>query len=67
VRGIYGIAIEAIEREHKVWGWMLDKYPESTLHRAVEVLEIFFELLKKLRGLLMNRKRSFSQKGPAVL
>jgi MutS domain V len=46
---IYAIAVEAIEREKKVWGWMSNKYPESTLHRCIEVLQIFVELLKKLR------------------
>jgi hypothetical protein len=33
VRRIYAIAVEAIERERKVWGWVSDKYPEGTLHR----------------------------------
>ena len=49
VREIYAIAVEAIEREKKVWGWMSGKYPEGTLHRCIEVLQIFLELLKKLR------------------
>ena len=49
VRELYAIAVEAIERERKVWGWTSDKYPESTLHRSVEVLRIFVELLKRLR------------------
>ena len=49
VRGIYAIAVEAIEREKKVWGWMSGKYPEGTLHRCIEVLQIFVELLRELR------------------
>lgn len=49
VREIYAIAVEAIERERKVWGWTSDKYPETTLHRSVEVLQIFVGLLKRLR------------------
>jgi hypothetical protein len=49
VREIYAIAVEAIEREKKVWGWMSGKYPEGTLHRCIEVLQIFVELLRKLR------------------
>ena len=44
VREFYAISVEAIEREKKVWGWSSDKYPESTLHRSVDVLKIFVEL-----------------------
>jgi len=49
VRQIYGIALEAIERERKVWGWRSVRYPEGTLHRSIEVLKIFVDLLKRLR------------------
>jgi len=49
VKELYAISVEAIARERKVWGWMSDKYPDSTLHRCVEVLQIFVELLKRLR------------------
>ena len=47
VRQMYGIAVEAIERERTVWGWMSSRYPEGTLHRSVDVLQIFVGLLKK--------------------
>jgi DNA mismatch repair ATPase MutS len=63
VREIYGIAVEAIERERKVWGWMLDRYPESTLHRSVEVLELFFELLKRLRLITDQHSAKFRSEG----
>jgi DNA mismatch repair ATPase MutS len=63
VREIYGIAVEAIERERKVWGWLLDKYPESTLHRSVEVLELFVELLKRLRRIADEHGAKFRSEG----
>lgn len=63
VREIYAIAVEAIEREKKVWGWMSGKYPEGTLHRSIEVLQIFVELLKKLRQSVEAHSASFRSGG----
>jgi len=63
VRGLYAIAVEAIERERNVWGWMSGKYPEGTLHRSVEVLEIFVELLKTLRSIVDQHRAKFSSEG----
>ena len=63
VRGIYATAVEAIEREKKVWGWMSSKYPESTLHRSVEVLQIFVDLLKRLRQIADEHASKFHSEG----
>lgn len=49
VRDMYAIAVEAIEREKKVWRTMIGRYPEGLLSRSVEVLQIFVALLKRLR------------------
>lgn len=63
VREIYAIAVEAIEREKKVWGWMSGKYPEGTLHRCIEVLQIFVELLRKLRYSADTHGEEFRSEG----
>ncbi len=63
VRQIYTVAVEAIEREKKVWGWMSGRYPEGTLHRSVEVLQIFVALLKKLRSLADLHGSTFRSEG----
>lgn len=49
IRELYALAVEAIEREKRIWGGLLSRYPESSLHRSVNVLELFVELLKRLR------------------
>jgi len=63
VRQMYGIAVEAIERERTVWGWMSSRYPEGTLHRSVDVLQIFVGLLKKLRKIADEHGPLFGSEG----
>lgn len=63
VREIYDIAVEAIEHERKLWGWMSTRYPSGTLRRGIEVLEIFSELLRKLRHLAAEKGSSFRSAG----
>jgi hypothetical protein len=62
VREMYGIAVEAIERERKVWGGMSD-LPQSILHRSIEVLRIFLVLLKKLRKTADEHSAAFQSAG----
>jgi len=63
IREMYGVALEAIERERKVWGWVSVRYPEGTLHRAIEVLGIFVSLLKKLRHIAEHQRARFHSEG----
>lgn len=63
VRDLYSIAVQAIDREKRVWGSVFGKYPESHLHRSVEVLEIFVGLLHRLRALANDRSSGFQSEG----
>ncbi len=63
VREIYDIAVNAIERERKVWRWMSIRYPEGTLHRALEVLGSFVSLLKKMRKIAEEQSANFRSEG----
>jgi hypothetical protein len=62
IRELYSLAVEAIEREKRVWGFMTTKYPNELLHRSVEVLEIFAAMLTRLRQIADERKSGFSRK-----
>ncbi|HQT97914.1 MAG TPA: DNA mismatch repair protein MutS, partial [Thermodesulfobacteriota bacterium] len=64
-REMYAIAVEAIEREKKVWGW--GKNPEGVLHRSVEVLKLFVGLLKRLRRIADAHGADFRSEGLATL
>jgi DNA mismatch repair ATPase MutS len=63
VRDMYGLAVEAVEHERKVWGWMSARYPEGTLHRSIEVLKLFMESLKRLRGIALEQSDGFHSEG----
>ena len=43
------IAVESIESEKKNFWGFLSKYPASVLHRSIEVLQMFVDMLKKLK------------------
>jgi hypothetical protein len=61
VREMYAIAVEAVERRRKIWGFA--NYPEGLLRRAVEVLNLFVELLKRLRRIADEHGARFHSEG----
>ena len=63
VRDIYAIAVGAIEREKKSYWGILSKYPTAILDRSVEVLQMFVELLKKLRAIADEHSAKFESEG----
>ena len=65
VREMYAIAVEAIEREKKVWSW--GQYPEGMLHRSVDVTKLFVDLLKRLRHIADAHGAKFRSEGLTTL
>jgi hypothetical protein len=65
VREMYAIAVEAIEREKKVWGW--GHYSEGILHRSVEVIKQIMDLLKRLRRIAEEQGAEFRSEGFTTL
>jgi DNA mismatch repair ATPase MutS len=63
VRELYGVVVDGILREKRIWGWMSEDYPMSTLTRAIEVLELFSGLLTKLRQIADQRSSLFHSEG----
>ncbi len=63
VRNIYNLAVEAIESERKnYWGIFRD-YPAAILHRSVDVLQMFVDMLKKLRDIAAEHADKFDSEG----
>ncbi len=63
VREMYALAVEAIERERKIWGWTLNRYPEGLLHRSLDVLGMLLELLARLRRVADEHAPAFRSEG----
>jgi DNA mismatch repair ATPase MutS len=66
VRRMYAVAVSAIERERKVWGFAF-RHPEALLHRSLEVLGIFGDHLRELRGIADAHSGGFHSEGFRVL
>ena len=59
VREIYQIAIDAIDGERKNYWSLFARYPSGVLHRAVEVLQMFVGMLKRLRAVADRHAEQF--------
>jgi DNA mismatch repair ATPase MutS len=67
VREMYQIAIDAIEGERKnIWSYFA-RNPSSILHRAVEVLQMFVGVLKRLRRIADQHSDRFTSEGFSTL
>ena len=63
VRDIYDIAVDAIECERKDYFGRFTKYPVAVLSGAIRRLEIFVELLRKLRRIVDTHGDKFESEG----
>jgi DNA mismatch repair ATPase MutS len=63
VRGLYAIAVEAIEGEKKAYWGFLSKYPAAILSRSVEVLQMFVGTLKQLKSIADEHADKFDSEG----
>ena len=59
IQNIYQIAMDAMEGERKNYWSSFGRYPAGTLHRAVEVLQMFVGVLKRLRNIADQHADSF--------
>jgi len=62
VRELYGIAVEVIQRERKIWGVFMQS-PDTILHHSLQVLELFVGILKRLRAIADSQAGSFRSEG----
>jgi len=67
IRSMYDLAVEAIESEKKIFWGIFGRHPDTILHRAVDVLQMFVGVLKKLRGIAEQYADRFESEGFAAL
>lgn len=64
VRVIYQIPLEAIEKRRKIWFYgFSSSYPGATLSGAMELMQMFVDLLRKLRALADKHAHRFKSQG----
>lgn len=63
VREIYEIAVEAIQRERRVYFGVFSNYPPGILRRAIEVLQMFMSMNRRLRKLADEHAGEFESEG----
>lgn len=63
VRSLYMIALEAIDNEKSHHWGIISNYPESILHRSIEVMKMYVEMLKKLRDFAVRSLPYFCSYG----
>ncbi|MBN1453258.1 MAG: hypothetical protein JW963_19750 [Anaerolineales bacterium] len=63
VRQIYSIPLQAIERKRKRWMGIFGRHPSSVLSSALQMLELFVELLKILKKIADEHAGRFESQG----
>ena len=63
VREIYGVVVEAMERETRVWRTTLNRYPDRVLYWSVQLLSLFFSYLRRLRDIALTHGGRFESAG----
>lgn len=67
IRCIYNISVEAIEKEKKVFFGIFGKHPGTVLHRSIEVMQLFVEILQRLRYYVDEHAHLFNSEGFTTL
>lgn len=63
VREIYSLPIEATERKHRRWMGIFSRYPSGVLSGAVQMLEMFVTLLRRLKRIADEHSGKFESDG----
>jgi len=63
VRNIYDLAVDSIESKKKHYYWFSGRYPSSTLHTSVEMLQTFVGFLKDLKNIADEQAANFASAG----
>ncbi|MGB6066587.1 MAG: hypothetical protein WBG50_17420 [Desulfomonilaceae bacterium] len=63
VRDIYQLPIESIENKRRSWMGFFSKLPSSLLHSAVEMLQMFVGLLRRLKSIADEHAEKFESEG----
>ncbi len=63
VRELYDVAIEAVTAEKKILGWIWRDSPETIVHRTRQLMELYLDAFRQLRGIADAHAASFRSEG----
>ena len=63
VRDLYDLAVEAINAERQVWGFLFRASPDTILYRSRQVMELYVESLHRLADLAAKHAAAFRSEG----
>ncbi len=63
VRNIYNICLETEKQKNASWSWLTNHFISSTFHNAIELLQIYLAMLKKLRIIADRNFGKFTSEG----
>jgi hypothetical protein len=63
VRDLYDVAVAAITAEKKILGWIFRDSPDTLVHRTQQVLRIYLDMFRRLRGIADASAASFRSDG----
>jgi MutS domain V len=63
IRDLYDVAIEAITGEKKVFGWVFRDSPETIVHRTRQLLQLYVDMFRRLRGIADAHAAGFGSEG----
>jgi hypothetical protein len=63
VRGLYDLVVQTIEQERKNFWGLISKQPGYLLQRSVEVLQMFVDMLRRLRKVAETQADKFTSNG----
>jgi hypothetical protein len=63
IRELYDLAVETLARERDHWRSSMFDYPSSVLHRALGVMELYVEMLRRLRDAAERHISDFGSDG----
>ena len=63
VRDLYGVAIEALTGEKKILGWIFRDSPETIVHRTRQLMQLYVDMFRRLRGIADTHAASFRSEG----
>ena len=63
VRDLYDVVVEALTAEKKILGWIFRHSPETNVHHSRQLIELYVDAFRRLRGIADAHARRLPLRG----